>query len=93
MTYNDFENIVSEFGLERIKECGGDCWHFRFKDIWVGRIHKTKKINRSILWVGGKTDILNHIPAEELREKWKNKIQMIKYDLVRNRLKNLGEDF
>jgi len=44
MKYTDFENIISEFGLEWIKDSGGcDCWQFRFKDVWIGVFTKQKR--------------------------------------------------
>lgn len=98
MKYTDFENIISDFGLELIKDSGGsDCWQFRFKDVWIGRIHKTKKINRSILWISGfnifNSDILNHLSKETVREAIQRKVKQIKTNIENARLKNVSEDF
>lgn len=92
MTYTDFDRIVCEYGLGRIKGYNG--LNLLFKDVSVGNIHFTKKINRSILWLSSSfCDTLNHIKEEDLRERLENKIKQIKENIQRERIKSLGKDF
>ena len=46
MTYTDFDRIISEYGIGRTSSYNG--FILTFKDVAMGNIHFTKKINRSI---------------------------------------------
>lgn len=92
MKYTDFDRIVSEYGLGRIRGYNG--FNLFFKDVSVGTIQLTKKINRSILWLSsGFCETLNHIEEEDLRERLENKIKQIKENIQRERIHSLDEDF
>lgn len=92
MKYTDFERIISEYGFGRTKNYGG--FILTFKNVAVGTIHLTKKINRSILWFSSSYgEILNHIKEEDLRERFENKIKQIKENIQRERLNSLDKDF
>lgn len=92
MTYIDFDRIISEYGLGRSHSYNG--FILTFKDVAIGNIHFTKKINRSILWLSSSfCDTLNHIKEEDLRERLENKIKQIKENIQRERIHNLDKDF
>ena len=91
MTYTDFDRIISEYGIGRTGGYNG--FILTFKDVAMGNIHFTKKINRSILWLSNFCEILNHIKEEDLRERLENKIKQIKENIQRERIKSLGKDF
>ena len=92
MKYTDFDSIISEYGIGRIKGYNG--FTLTFKDVSVGNIHFTKKINRSILWLSSNfCEILNHIKEEDLRECLENKIKRIKENIQQERIKRLDKDF
>ena len=92
MKYTDFDRIVSEYGIGRIKGYNG--FTLTFKDVPVGNIHFTKKINRSIMWLSSSfCEILNHIKEEDLREHLENKIKQIKENIEKERIKSLDKDF
>ncbi len=91
MTYTDFDRIISEYGIGRIKGYNG--FTLTFKEVSVGNIHFTKKINRSILWLSSFCEILNKIKEEDLRERLENKIKQIKENIQRERIKSLDKDF
>lgn len=91
MKYTDFDRIISEYGLGRTKNYGG--FILTFKDVAIGNIHLTKKINRSILWLHSYCEILNHIKEEDLRERLENKIKQIKENIQKERINSLDKDF
>lgn len=92
MTYTDFDRIISEYGIGRTGSYNG--FILNFKDVAIGNIHFTKKINRSILWLYPFTgETLNHIKEEDLQERLSNKIKQIKENIQRERIKSLGNDF
>ena len=91
MTYTDFDRIINEYGLGRTPRYNG--FILTFKDVAMGNIHFTKKINRSILWLSNFCEILNHIKEEDLRERLENKIKQIKDNIQRERIKSLDGDF
>ena len=91
MKYTDFDRIVSEYGISRTSSYNG--FILTFKDVALGNIHFTKKINRSILWLSNFCEILNHIKEEDLRERLENKIKQIKENIQRERIKSLDKDF
>ena len=76
MKYTDFDRIISEYGIGRTSCYNG--FILTFKDVAMGNLHYTKKINRSILWLSNFCEILNHIKEEDLREHLKNKINNLK---------------
>ena len=81
MTYTDFDRIINEYGL-----CRTPCYNgfvLTFKNVAMGNIHFTKKINRSILWLSNFCEYLNHIKEEDLRERLENKIKQIKENIQR----------
>ena len=47
MTYTDFDRIISEYGIGRTGGYNG--FILTFKDVAMGNLQFTKKINRSIL--------------------------------------------
>ena len=71
MTYTDFERIICEYSLGRTSCNNG--FILTFKDVAMGNLHYTKKINRSILWLSNFCEILNHIKEEDLRERLETK--------------------
>ena len=92
MKYTDFDRITSEYGLGRNQGYNG--FTLYFKDVYVGNIHLTKKINRSILWLSSSyCETLNHIKEEDLRERLEYKIKQIKENIQRNRMHSLEKDF
>ena len=91
MTYTDFDRIISEYGIGRTASYNG--FILTFKDVAMGNIHFTKKINRSILWLSNFCEILNHIKEEDLRERLEKKIKQIKENIQRERIKSLDKDF
>ena len=91
MTYTDFDRIVCEYGLGRTSCNNG--FILTFKDVAIGNLHYTKKINRSILWLSNFYEILNHIKEEDLRERLETKIKQIKENIQRERIKSLDKDF
>ena len=91
MTYTDFDRVISEYGIGRT--CSYNGFILTFKDVAMGNIHFTKKINRSILWLSNFCEILNHIKEEDLRERLENKIKQIKENIQRERIKSLDKDF
>lgn len=76
MKYTDFDRIISEYGIGRTSCYNG--FILTFKDVAIGNLHFTKKINISILWLSNFCEILNHIKEEDLREHLKNKINNLK---------------
>lgn len=91
MTYTDFDRIIIEYGIGRTGSYNG--FILTFKDVAMGNIHLTKKINRSILWLSNFCEILNHIKEEDLRECLETKIKQIKENIQRERIKSLDKDF
>jgi len=91
MTYPDFDRIISEYGIGSTGCYNG--FILTFKEVAMGNIHLTKKINRSILWLSNFCEILNHIKEEDLRERLETKIKQIKENIQRERIKSLDKDF
>lgn len=91
MKYTDFDRIISEYGIGRTGSYNG--FILTFKDVAMGNIHFTKKINRSILWLSNFCETLNHIKEEDLQERLSNKIKQIKENIQRERIKSLDKDF
>lgn len=91
MKYTDFDRIISKYGIGRTGSYNG--FILTFKDVAMGNIHFTKKINRSILWLSNFCEILNHIKEEDLRERLENKIKQIKENIQKERIHSLDGDF